>query len=710
MSNRPTGFCDHCGLPLGYGRHQGEREGEAGQFCCYGCFIGWQAARGGGDDVVAAAFLIRLGLGAFLAMNIMLFSLLLYSEALDGIDGWLKPYFHGLLWVLATPVLVILGGPFFKEAFEAARRARLVSSILVVIGTSAAYTYSAIVTLEGGDRVYFDAVAIVLVLFTLGRYLEADGRARAARSLRPMMEAERLEVRCVEDGLEIFRPLADIETGMLVRIEPGERIGVDGVVREGVSQAEESSITGEPWPLPKNPGASVLAGSINGDGTLLVETSVAGLASRWIAICRDVRAALSRPTRAQKLAEMVAGAFIPLVIALAAGTIWVGWQNGAGEAALMSGLAVLVVACPCALGLATPLATSVAIARLAEAGILVRSGVVLETLANIRIMALDKTGTLTAGRCKCRDVIVDNVDPDNALERAASLATTSEHPLSKAICRAAHDQDIDILPISNVEIVPGMGVRGVMDGDVMLLGSDRWLEREGIRISDKLRAKALVAAEKGQMVSMIAWQGVARSLLTFDDARHPDAETLISTLERDGIQAIILTGDGALQTERFCRLIGATEWSAELMPEDKRDKLAHLASGGRPLAMVGDGANDALALTTASVGIAVGGATELTRETADVVLPPVGITALPELLRIARLARQTIRTNLLWAFGYNSIALVLAMIGILQPVVAAALMAGSSLFVVVNTITRLGPNHRSSGNSKPLIYHQNAAS
>lgn len=684
-------FCDHCGLPLGrFDYWRNDLGQQAGQFCCYGCYIGWQAARGGGDDVAAVSFLIRLGVGAFLAMNIMLFSLLLYTGALDGIDLWLKPYVHGLLWLLTTPVLIILGGPFFREALSCLADGRLASSVLVVIGTTAAYGYSAIVTWQGGDRVYFDAVALVLVFFTLGRYLEAEGRARAARSLRPFLDAERQDVHCLVDGEEITLPLAEVTVGMQIRIEPGERIPVDGKVVDGVSTAEESSLTGEPWPAEKRPGANVLAGSTNGDGRLIVEAEAAGLASRWIAICRDVRTALSQPTRLQQLADKASQIFVPLVITIAAVTVWQNGQDGAMDTSLMAGLAVLVVACPCALGLASPLATSMATGRLAEAGIVLRSGAALETLASVRTMVLDKTGTLTAGRIQCREEFGVDADPDDGLRRAASLAVHSKHPISKAICRIAIEHEIDGPAATEVEVIPGMGIRGIVDGETVTMGNARWLEGEGIGLSDDMREKVASAAEQGRMLVLVAWRQAARCLLTFDDMTHPDAKMLIETLENDSVRPIVLTGDGAAQTERFCRSIGIDHWSAETTPEGKRDALKRIARDEGPLAMVGDGANDALALTSASVGIAVGNGTDVARETADIVLPPTGVAALPDLLRLARATKKTIATNLLWAFGYNGVAIGLATTGLLQPVIAAALMAGSSFVVVANTMIRLG--------------------
>lgn len=693
MSENPDSFCDHCHLPLGQWPHAGEAEGATGQFCCYGCFIGWQTAHGGGDDAVAAAFLIRLGLGAFLAMNIMLFSLLLYSGALDGIDTGLRPYIHILLWVLATPVLTVLGGPFFKEAFTELLRGRLAPSLLIVIGTSAAYAYSAIATLQGADRIYFDTVTMVLVFFTLGRYLEASGRARAARSLQPLLEAEHQLVRCHVEGQDMMCRLAAVTRGTLVRIWPGERIPVDGVVVEGVSQTEEAMLTGESRPVAKLPGSPVLAGSINGDGDLLIEASADGLESRWIAICCDVRAALSRPTQAQRVAEKVAQVFIPLVILIAAATVWTNWQLGAGDMAFLSGLAVLVVACPCALGLAAPLATSLAVAHLTRNGVLIRSGAVLETLAGIRAVAFDKTGTLTQSNIRYHEMASAQAKSDTVFRYAAAIASHSHHPLSRALCNEASRKGHSAMQASSVQIVTGKGAKGTVRGQCVLVGSRRWLEAEGLRFPSKLEKTAGDAAVNGRMLVFAGWGEHIRGVFAFDDAVHPQAKALIGTLKQQGLKPLVLSGDGETQTERLCTEIGVDQWHGELLPGDKQNLLKQIANELGPVAMVGDGVNDAPAMTQAAIGIAVGEGTGIARETAGIVLPPGGIAQLPELLETARRTKRTIVANLAWAFGYNGIAVVLATLGLLQPVIAAALMAGSSLFVVVNTIAKLGSNY-----------------
>src|SRR6267142_1715783 len=378
-------LCRHCLLTTGPRAMRRTVNGENCAFCCYGCCIAFQVRSGKSEEWEAAWLLIRLGVGGFLSMNIMLFSLLLYSGAFTGVDARLLPWVHLLLWNFATPALIILGGPFLRETWLDGVQGRLRSSALIVVGVGAAYIYSAFAVIERGTHVYFDTATMVLMLFTVGRYLEAAGRARAARDLEPLLAAENECATVVNGGVETRRPVRDVKAGMLVRVRPGERIPVDGVVTEGESHTDEAVITGESRQVAKSIGSPVIAGSINLDGPLLIQCSGAGTATRWAQICRSVRDALVRRSPTQRIADRVVGASVPVVLALGGLTMlyWAQWLPF--ERALLFGLAVLVVACPCAVGLAAPLATSLGIGRLARCGCLVRDPGVLEALARTRL-------------------------------------------------------------------------------------------------------------------------------------------------------------------------------------------------------------------------------------------------------------------------------------------------------------------------------------
>ena len=425
--------CSHCQLPIGRLGQQRELRGETHWFCCYGCCLAYQVQHGDREEPQAAAALIRLGVGGFLAMNVMLFALLSYAGAFTGEDAWLQQPVHWLSWALATPLVVLLGRPFAEGAWQALLRGRLSTDALVCIGVLGAYGYSAAQVLRGSELVYFDTAGMVLLLFTLGRYLEAHARVRASRSLAPMLAAERAEARVLEGGVESLRPVAEVRTGEFVRILPGERIAIDGVVAEGRSHCDEAILTGQAEPQAKAPGALVHAGSLNGNGLLLVRATAPGSHTRWIEISRQVREALASKSMAGETVDRVAAVFIPAVLLLAAATAWFWIARGQAPNAWLAGLAVLVVACPCSLGLAAPLAHTLAIGQAAQRGLLIRGGGVLEKLARLNAVAFDKTGTLTQGSLQAVSLQADGAPQDEVLRLAAALARGSDHPVARAV-------------------------------------------------------------------------------------------------------------------------------------------------------------------------------------------------------------------------------------------------------------------------------------
>jgi Cu2+-exporting ATPase len=676
--------CSLCLLPIGRLGQQREVNGEALAFCCYGCCLAYQVHHGEREEPEAARLLIRLGVGAFLAMNIMLFSLLLYSgvftAAVDGSgDATTLHLIHWLLWILTTPLLVMLGGPFIAGSWRAARMGRLSTDTLVTIGVLAAYGFSAYQVWHGSGDVYFDTVTMVLILFTLGRYLEALGRVQAARSLAPMLAAERAEVRVVADGIDILRPVHEIGPDTVVRILPGERIAVDAVVIEGRSECDEAVLTGQADPQLKTAGAPVHAGSINGAGHLLVRATAAGTATRWIQISRMVREALARKSLLGNTVDRLAAVFIPMVLLLAAGTLWF-WSGVAPfEQALLTALAVLVVACPCSLGLAAPLATTLGIGLAAQRGILLRSGGVLEKLARIKAVAFDKTGTLTEGRPQVLRVSAHDTSEEQVLIHAASLARASEHPLAKAITRAQHTEGTRVA--SEVQARPGAGISGRVDGRAAAMGSAGFMSALGWQVP-----ALWPASPQGCTLVYVGWEGRVQGLIALADRPLPEAAAVTKALRDRDMTVLLLSGDREPAVAQTATRLGIPVWRSELMPEDKVGVLRDWTQRHGPTAMVGDGLNDGPVLAAAVVGIAVGGATDLARESADIVLPEHALANLPWLFELAAQVRSSIRVNLGWALGYNLVALGLAASGLLQPVLAAGLMAGSSLVVVIRSL------------------------
>jgi Cu2+-exporting ATPase len=671
--------CTHCGLPVGSAGRRREVHGEDHWFCCYGCCLAFQFRHGAGEEPAAAAWLVRLGVGAFLAMNIMMFSWLLYADAFGGDDAWLRDPVHWLLWVLATPLLVLLGGPFFSGAWRALREGRLVADTLVAIGVLSAYGYSAWQVLRGAPLVYFDTASMVLLLFTLGRTLEAQARARAARSLAPMLAAERAQVQLVRDGVASARPVAEVQTGDLVRVLPGERVPVDGVVLEGRSECDESVLTGQPVPRAKTAGATVWAGSLNGAGLLLVRATVPGLQTRWVRIARMVREALAVRGLAGDRIDRIAAAFIPCVLLLALATAWFWLLRAGPDAAMLTGLAVLVVACPCSLGLAAPLASVLAIAQAAQRGVLVRGGGVLERLALLRGIAFDKTGTLTGGTLRLAGLALDAADRAEVLRRARALALGSDHPIARALLAATAAEPV--AAAADLQAVAGAGLMGRVDGEPCVLGSADLLARMGCPVGPSLQS----GLDDSCSVAWIGWGNRARARLEFATSPAPGARELVAQVHGRGLATVLLSGDGEGAVRQLAGSLGIAQWHARLGPEDKVAVLRAWSRRDGPIAMVGDGLNDGPVLAAAAVGIAVGDATDLARESADVVLPRDGLHQLPWLLEEAARVRRSVRANLLWAFGYNAVALSLAASGLLRPVLAAALMGGSSLLVVTRS-------------------------
>jgi P-type Cu2+ transporter len=690
MSAPDEGLCSHCFLSIGRRPMRVMVNGKSRAFCCYGCCIAFQVKSGKSEEWDAAWILIRVGVGGFLSMNIMLFSILLYTGAFTGADASALPGIELLLWILATPAVVILGGPFLVETWSNAIRGRLTSSALIVVGVGAAYAYSALAVVEHSGRVYFDTATMVLMLFTVGRYLEAVGRARAARDLEPLLAAESECATVVDGETEHRRSVREIDAGMRVLVRPGERIPVDGMVLEGESWTDEAVITGESRHVGKNVGSPVMAGSINLDGPLLIRSSGPGTATRWAQICRSVRDALSRRGATQRLADRIVAAAVPLVLALSLLTVLYWAHRLPFDRALLVGLAVLVVACPCAVGLAAPLATSIGIGRLARCGCLVREPGALEALARTRSIAFDKTGTLTLGEARVVNIETEGVEANEALARAAGLERHSEHGLARAISLAAAARGLKPVVTREVRIVPGRGILGSAEGQQVAAGSGPFMSDLGWSLEPSLSARARSQEAAGHSVVYVGWGGRVYAVLSVDDSTLPEARATIDALRDRQLNVTLLTGDIAAVAQRIAAAIGIDDVEADLSPEAKRAGLDRRRRFHKVVAMVGDGLNDGLVLAEADVGIAVGSATDLARETAAIVLPKNGFWMLPWVVDVARDVRKTILTNLMWAFGYNIIALSLAALGVLQPILAAAAMAGSSILVVANSLRLAG--------------------
>lgn len=676
-------LCDHCQLPIGRLGQRRDLDGAEHWFCCYGCCLAYQVAQGSLDEPEAARWLIRLGVGGFLAMNIMLFSLLLYTGGLAGADPWIRVLIPWLLWGLATPLLVVVGGAFLRGAWEAARSRRMNADSLVSLGALTAYLYSGWQVLQGSDQVYFDTLAMVLILFTLGRLLEAQGRARALRSLAPMLAAERVQARVLTPQGETTRAASEIVPGEVLRVEPGERIPADGVVLAGHSECDESVLTGQPEPCPKSQGDRVHGGSLNLWGRLVLRACVPGDQTRWVRIARLVREALGQKSLLGEAVDRVAAWFLPLVLLLALGTFWY-WSDRVGpDQGLLAALSVLLVACPCALGLAGPLATSLGIARAAQRGVLIRGAGVLERLGRLRALAFDKTGTLTLGEPRLTELVTDGCDATEVLRLASALCSGVSHPVARGVVSRAMELGIRAPALAELRLHPGAGIRGRVGpleaamGSRSLMGSLGWSWPSALESDD---------SPEGWSQAFVGWDGRVRGRLGLTDGPRPESGQVVRALRARGLALVMLSGDGEAAVASLARRLDIPEWHAGFGPEEKAQFIRDWAAHRGPIAMLGDGQNDGLVLAEASVGIALGGGTDLAKESADLILPEQGLALLPWVLDLAQGVRRSIRANLAWAFGYNGVALGLAAAGLLRPVLAAALMALSSLVIVARSL------------------------
>ena len=629
--------------------------------------------------------LMRLGTAAFLSMQVMLFSAGLYAGYFQGIDARYSELFRWLSFALATPVVFYSGAPFLRGAFRGARHGAFGMDALVFLGAFSAYGYSAVSLVRGGE-VYFDTATMILSLILLGRYIEAGARARAAGAISRLVRLAPTAARKVLPAGGIAEVRVDsLSPGDLVEIVPGERLPVDGTVTGGRSETDESMLTGESAPVPKGPGDEVVAGSVNGTGRLLVTATRTGSQTVLARIARAVWEAQSRKADVQRLADRVVRGFVPGVLAVAAvtGAFWFGRGSSAADA-LMAGISVLVIACPCALGLATPLAVLVGTTAAQRSGILVRGGDVMERAAAVRCVLLDKTGTVTAGRPRLAGVTGIGIDDAAALALAASLEAASEHALARAIADAVPADRRR--PVADFRAHPGEGVEGWIDGERHLLGRRSFLARMGVPVAGDALAAYQAYSEKGGTTVLLARGGGVAGVLSAEDPLRPEAAGAVCTLRRSGLAVAMVTGDSREVARRVAAAAGIDDAEARVSPEGKRESVRRARARHGAVLFAGDGVNDAPALAEADVGVAMGRGTGVAIETAGATLMTEDLRLLPAFLSLSAATLRTIRQNLFWAFSYNLVAIPLAAAGKLHPIAAAAFMAGSSLVVVANSL------------------------
>lgn len=658
-------------------------------------------------DSALAALRQRLVVSVALAVPVIVLSMV---PALQ-FDNW-----QWLCLTLAAPVVVWGGLPFHRAAWTNLRHGAATMDTLVCLGTLAAFGWSLwalffghagmpgmrhgfdlTVSRGGGSSaIYLEAAAGVTAFILLGRYLEARSKRKAGAALRALMDLGAKDVAVLRGGAEVRVPVGELRAGERFVVRPGEKIATDGTVVEGVSAVDASMLTGESVPVEVAPGDAVTGATVNAAGRLVVEATRIGADTRLAQMARMVEDAQSGKAEAQRLADRISAVFVPVVLVIALGTL-VGWLLAAGDAtaAFTAAVAVLIIACPCALGLATPTALMVGTGRGAQLGILIKGPEVLESTRSADTVVLDKTGTVTTGRMSLRDVVAAADTDEKALLRlAGALEDASEHPVARAVAEGARERLGALPAVEAFENVPGLGVRGTVEGHEVLVGRERLLSEYAIQASDPYALPGELAAAKeraeaaGRTAVLVAWDGQARGLLAVADTVKEGSAEAIAELRALGLSPVLLTGDNTAVAASVAREVGiaADQVFAEVMPEDKVAVVKELQGRGRSVAMVGDGVNDAAALAQADLGLAMGTGTDAAMEAGDLTLVRGDLRVAADAIRLARRTLRTIKGNLFWAFGYNVAAIPLAVAGLLDPMIAGAAMAFSSVFVVTNSL------------------------
>jgi heavy metal translocating P-type ATPase len=653
-----------------------------------------------------------LGLAIFLSLNVMMFTMALWTQDLyNARDVGSGPFaasladlFRVICLLLSLPVLWLLGLPLLENALATRRREIAAADLLIVLGVAAAYVYSVISIVRGAGHVYFEVGCAVLVMVTIGRWLEGAGKLRATAALDALEKLLPARVcRMADDGALQEVDVSEIAPGDCLRVLPGERIATDGSVTWGCASVSEQLITGESRPITKRPGDQVLGGGLNLDGELRIRVTAPALEGSLARLIDLVRDARMTKGRYQRLADRVSGWFLRGVLIIACGAFaFHAWRSGA-DAGLMSALAVLLIACPCALGLATPMAVWTALGNAARHGVLFRHGESLERLAEVRAVRFDKTGTLTTGSpCVTRFAVADDAEFALALRRARRLASASEHVFSQAIGRyldmnvTADSQD----GLEKTTTVSGHGIEAHFghEAEPTRLGSVRWAIESALFVPTVIQRAIDQARADGHSMSAISWNGQVQGLFVFSETVRSEAAAALAECQALGCDVAVLTGDEPARGRRVAEQLGVRV-AAGLTPEDKVAALADARRRFGPVAMVGDGVNDAPALAASDVGIALGCGADLSRESALVCLLADDLRKAPWAIGLARSSVRVIRQNLFWAFGYNACGVALAAAGLLNPAWAAAAMMVSSLLVVGNTL-RLQSEFSDSGADK----------
>ena len=673
-----------------------ERSGRTYYFCSTGCQRTFESPE---QALKSMKTRVMIALTGVLALAILRAGAFIALAAGATIITWVPipalPWFTWGMWlfILVTPVQFIGGWSFYVGAWNAVRTLTINMDFLIALGTSVAYFYSVAVLffpevlpvkVEERD-VYFEVSAVIIAFVLLGKYMEEIIKTRSSAAVRKLLDLKPATATVVRDGTEMEVPVESVMAGEVCIIRPGQRVPTDGEVLEGTSSVDESMLTGESMPIEKSPGVQVIGGTMNRSGMLRMRATRVGADTALAQIIRMVEEAQGSTAQIQRIADQVTAYFVPAVVAVAFIAFFGWWIAGNFPQGLLAFIAVLIIACPCALGVATPAALMVGVGKGAEAGILIRGAEILERAQSLTTVVFDKTGTLTRGEPNVTDVIAFSGNNESAVLRvAASVEAGSEHPLGEAIVRGATHRNLAVGKVEGFEAVAGHGIKGRLDGVLVLLGNRRHLKKEGIDPAPAEDAMVRLESE-GKTAMLVAANGTLMGVIAVADTLKPEAKDTIAALKAEGIEVIMLTGDNRRTAEAIGHELGITRVIAEVLPSDKARIIQDLQKDGKAVAMVGDGVNDAPALATAQIGIAIGSGSDVAKETGGIILVRDDLRDVVTAIRLSRATMRKIKQNLFWAFIYNSLGIPIAALGFLNPIIAAAAMALSSLSVIVNS-------------------------
>ncbi|MFC4768612.1 heavy metal translocating P-type ATPase [Effusibacillus consociatus] len=609
---------------------------------------------------------------------------------------WTGVYMPHLLmnpWVqfaLATPVQFIIGWPFYRGAYKALKNGSANMDVLVALGTSAAYFYSLVATVTGNaDKLYYETSAILITLIILGKLFEAIAKGRTSEAIKKLMGLQAKTALVIREDKEVTVPIEEVVAGDLIIVKPGEKIPVDGVVISGTSAVDESMLTGESVPVDKKAGDSLIGATINKNGVLTFKATKVGKDTALAQIIKVVEDAQGSKAPIQRMADVISSIFVPIVVGIAV-LVFLGWylifEPGNFTHALENAIAVLVIACPCALGLATPTSIMVGTGKGAESGILFKGGEHLEAVHKLNTIVLDKTGTITKGEPELTDVIsLTDISEVELLSLVASAEKKSEHPLAQAIVTGAGEKNIQIHDAQDFEAIPGYGLHATVNGKDLYVGTRKLMNRENIDISGALDQMERLESE-GKTAMLAAVDGKLAGIVAVADTVKESSKEAIQRMKELGLEVVMITGDNRRTAEAIAKQVGITEIRAEVLPEGKAEEIEKFKKQGKKVAMVGDGINDAPALATADVGIAIGTGTDIAIEAADVTLMRGELTSIVDAITLSQKTMRNIKQNLFWALFYNTVGIPVAAVGLLAPWVAGAAMAFSSVSVVLNAL------------------------